>query len=408
MGERVVILGAGHAGGQAAISLRQAGWDGDILILGEEPYPPYQRPPLSKDYLAGKLEMARLFLRPQSFYETKAIACRSGCRVEAIDRDRKSLRLADGEALGYDKLILATGTRPRRLKVPGADLPNIFCLRTIEDVHAIQPRFESGERIAIVGAGYIGLEVAAVAAKRGMKVHVIEAAERVLARVSSPLVADFYADVHRNAGVDIRLSASLTAFEGHNKVERLVLADGGRLDADLVIVGIGVVPNQELAAEAGLKCDNGIWVDDCARTEDAAIFAAGDCANHFNALAGRRLRLESVQNAVEQAKAAALAICGKPQPWQGVPSFWSDQYDLKLLTNGIIEGYDDIVLRGNMDQRKFAAFYMKDGRMIASDCVNAPADHMGARNLIASQKVLPTDELGNPAIPLKEILASAA
>lgn len=408
MSNRVIILGAGHAGGQAAVSLRQGGYEGGILIIGDEPYLPYQRPPLSKDFLAGKLELPRLFLRPEHFYETKTIACRTNTRAAAIDAKAKTLALADGETLAYDKLIIATGTRARQLKVPGAELANIFCLRTIDDVLHIQPHFAASERIAIVGAGYIGLEVAAVAAKRGMKVTVVEAAERVLARVSSPMISAFYQDVHREAGVDIRLSAALDRFEGNNKVERLVLADGETIAADLVIVGIGVLPNQEIAAEAGLECNNGILVDANSLTSGPDIYAAGDVANHFNESVGRRVRLESVQNAVEQGKAAALAICGKPAPWHGVPSFWSDQYDLKLLTNGLLEGFDDIVLRGNMDQRKFAVFYMKEGRMIASDCVNSPAEHMGARNLIASRKALPTEELANPAIPLKEIMAAVA
>ncbi|GAB4136140.1 MAG: FAD-dependent oxidoreductase [Sphingomonadales bacterium] len=408
MNERVIIIGAGHAGGQAAISLRQSGYEGDVLILGEEPYLPYQRPPLSKDFLAGKLELPRLFLRPENFYETKAIGCRTDAAVVAIDRAGKTVRLADGEALAYAKLIIATGTRPRLLPVAGADLGNIFSLRGIDDVERIKPHFANSESIVIVGAGYIGLEVAAVAVKNGMKVTVIEAADRVLARVSSPLISEYYQDYHRAAGVDIRLGAGLSHFEGAGAVSHAVLKDGEKIPANLVIVGIGVVPNQEIAAEAGLHCDNGIWVDANSRTDDPDIYAAGDVANHFNTLYERRVRLESVQNAVEQAKAAALDICGKPVPWHGVPSFWSDQYDLKLLTHGLLAGYDDIVVRGDMAQRKFAVFYLRAGRMIASDCVNSPADHMGARNLIASKQVLPAAQLADASIPLKAILAAVS
>ncbi|MCG8441352.1 MAG: FAD-dependent oxidoreductase [Caulobacterales bacterium] len=404
MTDNVVIVGAGHAAGQAVASLRQGGWDEDIILIGEEDHLPYQRPPLSKKFLSGELPQERLLLRPADFYDAQTVERRLGVRAARIDRARKTIALSDGGEVGYGKVILATGARVRRLPCPGGDLDGVFYLRSIADVDAIRPRFTAGARIAIVGAGYIGLEVAAVAASRGLAVTVLEAAPRVMARVTSPTISAFFQDVHRAAGVDIRLGAGLERFAGDGRLERLHLADGTAVEADFAVVGVGVAPNQEIAAEAGLKADNGVWVDEFACTEDPDIYAVGDCTNHPNALLGRRLRLESVHNALEQAKTAAAAICGKPAAYAQIPWFWSDQYDLKLQTVGLCAGADREIVRGDPAARKFSVCYLKDGVVIAVDAVNLPADFMAAKLLVAKGGAVDVDRLADSAVALKALL----
>lgn len=401
----IVIVGAGQAGGETAIQLRKLGHAGPVLVVGDEPHVPYKRPPLSKAYLAGAATVENLQMLPPAGLEKANIGFRGNTRVTAIDRAAKALALADGSALGYDRLVLATGGRARELGVPGARRPNVFPLRTIADVDRIRARLAAGKRVAIVGGGFIGLEVAAVCVKLGLEVTVLEGLPRVLARVTVPQVSAFFERVHREAGVDLRTGAQLAALEGEPDVTHVVLADGTRIGTDAVIVGVGIVPNVELAQAAGLAVDNGIVVDEFTRTSDPDIFAAGDCTSHPSEFLGRRIRLESVQNAMEQARACAATLAGKAEPYRAVPWFWSDQYDLKLQMVGLSAGFEQCVLRGDpAKDRSFAAFYLRDGKLIAADTVSRPADFALARKLVAARVALDAKVLADEAVPLKSLL----
>jgi 3-phenylpropionate/trans-cinnamate dioxygenase ferredoxin reductase subunit len=376
-------VGAGQAAAQAIQTLRQGGFDGRISLLGQERHLPYQRPPLSKKYLAGELPRERLMLRPESFYRDKDVHLELGVAVDRLDPSAARVHLANGGRLAYDKLLLATGSRPRRIAVPGADLAGVHYLRTIDDVDEIAADFAPGRKLVMVGAGYIGLEVAAVAAQRGLEVTVLEAAERIMGRVVTPDVSDFYLGYHAGRGVNIRCRTPVTGFAGREHVEG-VETPSGRHACDLAIVGVGVVPNIELAAAAGLPCDDGILVDAHARTADPRIVAAGDCTRHPHPLLDYRVRLESVQNAIEQAKAAAATLAGQPKAYSEVPWFWSDQYDLKLQIAGLAAGSDETVVRGDVEERCFAVFHLRAGRLIAVEAVNSPRDFMACRKLIAA------------------------
>lgn len=406
--KRIVIIGAGQAGGETAQRLRQQGFTGDITLIGEEPAAPYQRPPLSKAYLAGEIDLERLLLRPPSVYAEEKIAFLSDCRAVWIDRAGKRVRLEGGREIGYDALVLATGTRPRALPLVGADLEGVHVLRTAADVDGIRPRFEAGKKLVVIGAGYIGLEVAAVARKRGLDVTVVETAVRPLARVTSPEVAGFFLDEHTRRGVRFVLGAQPALIKGDAHVTGVALANGDEIPADLVIAGIGVTPEVSLAQAAGLKIENGIVTDALCRTEDPAIFAIGDCAARPIAqFDGRVCRLESVHNAVEGAKIVAATIMGKTHPVEA-PWFWSDQYDLKLQIAGLFQGYDKLVLRGVMADRAFAAFYYKGDKLIAVDAVNRPAEYLGAKNLIQAGRTVPPEVIADLSRPMKEIVAAAA
>ncbi|CAM9092068.1 unnamed protein product [Phaeothamnion confervicola] len=405
MSETYVIVGAGHAAGQVAASLRGYGFTGRIVMIGEEPYIPYQRPPLSKKFLAGELELERLYFKPQSFYEKNTVELLLNSRVSAIDRTAKNLTLGDGSTLSYDKLIFTTGSRVRTINVPGVDLPGVFYLRSIQDVEAIRAYVKAGAKLVIVGGGYIGLEVAAIMRSSGLDVTVVEMAPTVLARVVDAKVAEFFADVHRQAGVKIETGVAVSGFSGSGKLEKVLSGDGRSFAADIAIIGVGIVPNVELAQAADLPCDNGILVDEYGRTEDAAIFAAGDCANHPNRLLGRRLRLESVHNALEQGKSAAAAMCGKLIEYAQVPWFWSDQYDLKLQIVGLNAGYDRLIIRGSMEKRAFAAFYLKDGVIIAVDAVNSPHEFMASKQLTANKTPIDPVKLADSGVPMTQVAA---
>ncbi len=398
----IVIVGAGQAGAQTAISLRQAGFEGSVTLLGAEPQIPYERPPLSKKFLAGEVGTDQLFMRAPDFYTSKNIAIRTNTSVSGLDRATRRVHLIDKEEVPYTKLVLATGGRVRKMTCPGADLPGVHYLRTINDVEAFRSQFAAGLKLVIVGGGYIGLEVAAVAIKRGCSVTVLEMMPLVLNRVVAPEMSEFYSAVHRAEGVDIHTSTTVTAFEGAERVERVVCGTE-KFEADIVIIGIGILPNVELAADAGLEIDNGIVVDDCARTKDPDIFAAGDCTNHPNALLGERLRLESVPNALAQGKAAALAALGKPEPYAEVPWFWSDQYDLKLQMTGLSKPGDQIVIRGNMDERRFSACYLREDVLVACQAVNAAKDFIQSKKLIAARAKLDPKRLEDTAIALKDM-----
>jgi 3-phenylpropionate/trans-cinnamate dioxygenase ferredoxin reductase subunit len=378
----VVIIGASHAAVEAISTLRRAGWEYGITLIGEEDILPYQRPPLSKAYYNGDMETAKLALKNPSFYETTKVELMLGQRAESIDREHKNVLLQDGSRVAYSKLILATGTRARHLPIEGADAACIKYLRTVADVDDIKRNVASGGDLLIVGAGYIGLEVAASAIKQGANVTVLEAQERVLARVTSEPVSEFYQDIHRKAGVDIRLGVGLKGFKEEGSDHYAELVDGQLIKFDCVIVGIGVIPNVELAEHAGLACDNGIIVDEFARTEDADIYAVGDCSNHPSRLYKRRIRLESVPNAMAQAKTAALSICGDNRVYDQLPWFWSDQYDVKLQTAGLIQGYDECKIAGDVAARKFSVSYFKEGKLIALDAINSPSDFMQAKKRI--------------------------
>lgn len=402
MSQTIVIVGAGQAGVQAVLSLRAEGFAGAITMVGDEPFAPYQRPPLSKAYLMGTFERDRLFLKPDAFYRESACELILGVAVRAIDRAAKTVTLSDGRTLPYDMLLLATGTRVRPIRCPGADLAGIHYLRSIADVDRLRPALEKGERLVIVGGGYIGLEVAAVAAKHGLEVTVFEALERVMARAVSRPVSDFFEQVHRAAGVKLLLNTGVEGFEGAGQLEA-VRAGGKPYPADLALVGIGVVPNMELAKDAGLPCEDGIVVDEnCASPADPAIFAAGDCTWHVGR-EGVPLRLESVQNAIDQAKHAAYAMAGKPRPYREVPWFWSDQYDLKLQIAGLARDGDRIVVRGDPAARKFAVFHLREGAVAAVEAVNAPSEYLVGRKLIADGARIAPERLADTSIPMKSI-----
>ena len=407
-----IIIGAGHAGGELAIALRNEGWEGRILLLGEEAHLPYHRPPLSKAYLAGSVEKSSLSIRPQMAYDKANVEFIGSVRVSRIDRANQRLELADGSQLAYDKLAIATGGRPRPLSVPNATVAercaNFHYLRTLDDVEQIRAQLAPGKRLAIVGGGYIGLEVAASAIAQGLQVTVLEALPRVLQRVTAAELSAYYERKHREAGVDIRTGVQVADLEvTGDTVTAVLCADGSRLAADLVVVGIGLLANTELAAEAGLQVDNGILVDEHAQTSDPHIYAAGDCTNHPNALLGRRLRLESVPNALEQSRVAAANMAGKAKTYASVPWFWSDQYELKLKMVGLAEGFERLVLRGDPATDSFSAFYLKGDKVLAADTVNRPQDFIAAKRLVAEGIAVTAEQLADDGRPLKELLPAA-
>lgn len=400
----VVIAGAGHAAGQVVASLRQKKFAGRIVLLGEESWLPYQRPPLSKKFLAGELSAERLYFKPKSFYDDPDIEIHLGTRITAIDCNNCSVTADDGNEFTYDKLVLALGSRPRPLPLPGVDLAGIHYLRGIDDVLSIQSEIQEGRRLVIVGAGYIGLEVAAVTTQLGLEVTVVEMEDRVMSRVVSPQLSEFYQREHLAHGVTLKLSTGTSGFSGDGKLEYALLDNGEKLPADLAIIGVGIVPNVELASAAGLATENGIVVDDHCQTSDPNIFAVGDCTFHPNKVLGRRLRLESVHNALEQAKTAASNICGEDVSYAQVPWFWSDQYDLKLQIAGLSQGYDEVVLRGDPQTRSFSCLYLRDGQLIAVDAVNRPKDFMQSKALIANHARIESQKLANMDIALKDMV----
>ncbi len=401
---RTVVIGAGHAGGQVVASLRQEGYEGEIVLIGEEHSPPYQRPPLSKAYLSGDQPLERILIRPQKFYDDKNIDLRLGVRVTAIDREKRTITLDTGETLEWTHLVLATGSHVRRLPLPGVELPGVHYLRTIADVDAIRTELEPGKRLVIVGGGYIGLEVAAVAIKAGLDVTVLEMEQRILQRVTTAAMSEYYHDVHTKAGVKIRCEAAASEILGNRRVEAVKCRDGSEIPADVVIIGVGILPTTDIAEAAGLEVDNGILVDDHCRTSDPSIYAVGDCTNHPSALLDRRLRLESVPNANEQGKVAAANICGKDVTYDAVPWFWSDQYDLKLQMVGFSTDADTEVVRGDPEEGAFARFYLRDGVVIAVDAVNSPREFMAAKQLVAEKREVDPVKLADTSIAIKELL----
>jgi 3-phenylpropionate/trans-cinnamate dioxygenase ferredoxin reductase component len=409
-GSTVAIIGGGQAGGEAATLLRQNRFEGRIVLIGEEPCLPYMRPPLSKAFLAREIAKDALIYKAAAAYENARVEMRLNARVDEIDRQDKRLILNDGATFGYDRLVIATGGGARPLPVPGAASRNILYLRTIADVELLQPLMQAGRRLVIVGGGYVGLEVAAVAVKRGLAVTVLESAPRVLARVTAPALSDFYERIHREAGVDIRTGVTVSGFAAEDGCVANVLCAGGEsFPADFVLIGIGLVPNTELGERAGLEVDDGIVVDAASRSSDHNIYAIGDCAMHaHHGFLRRKIRIESVPNALEQARAAASSITGRPIPEAIAPWFWSDQYDLKLQMVGLSDGYEELVIRGKPEAPSFIAFYLKDGVIIAADSVNRFGDFMAAKRLVGERIKIAPSRLADDSVPLKSLLVAAA
>jgi 3-phenylpropionate/trans-cinnamate dioxygenase ferredoxin reductase subunit len=394
MANPLVIIGAGQAASQLMASLAQDGFQGEICLVGDEPHLPYQRPPLSKKFLAGELALDRLYVKPAAFYEKAGSRLLLGQRAERIDRAGRAVLLADGSRLPYSTLVLATGSRPRELPLPGA-----FYLRNIADVDAIRGQLAPGKSLVVIGGGYIGLELAAVAMKLGVAVTVLEQAPRLMARGVGPVVSQFYARLHGEEGVVIRTGAMVRGLDG-----KRVVCEGAQYDADIVVVGAGAVPNVELAREAGLAVEDGIVIDAQCRTDDASIYAIGDCASQHHDLAGRRLRLESVHNALEQARIAAAAICGRKPPAVQVPWFWTDQYDVKMQMAGLSAGHDLAVVRGDAERgRSFAVFYLREGTLIAVDAINRAPEFMMSKQLIAERAKIDPARLGDEGVAMKDM-----
>lgn len=406
-GRHAIIVGGGHAAAQLGPALRQQGWEGRITLVTDEPVLPYQRPPLSKGYLCGSLGMDQLLIRSAKAYEKAGIHCRLGVRAERIDRQSRQLHLDSGEVLAYSALALTVGARVRPLDVPGQHLQGVFCMRSVADLDRIQAHIARRQprHAVVVGGGYIGLETAAVLRKLGMAVTVLEAMPRLLQRVTTAEVAEFYRRIHTEEGVDIRCGHTVSAIAGDSAVSAVHCQGGDVLQAELVIVGIGVIPNTALAAAAGLHTHHGILVDEFGRTSDPAIVAAGDCTEFHSALYDRAIRLESVPHAVGQATAAAAALCGKLTRYHALPWFWSDQYDLKLQMAGLSQGHDQAVVRGALATgRSVSVFYLRRGRLLAADCINRPKEFVLGKKLIEAQQLLDPDCLADESCDLGTLL----
>lgn len=410
----VLVVGAGQGGFQLAASLRDEGFGGPIRLIGDEPGLPYQRPPLSKAFLKGDGDPTPLRLRPAAFYAQRAIELIEGQRVAAIDRAGHQVRLADGRTLGYGHLVLATGARNRRLSVPGAELDGVFSIRTLADAADLRERLAAARQVVVIGAGFLGLEFAAVAASLGAEVHVVEATERPMGRAVSPAISQFFAEHHQSAGIAFTLRTGVARILGNGgRAAGVETADGRRLGADLVLVAIGIAPNVELAAEAGLAVRNGIVVDRQLATSDPAISALGDCAAYPSRFAGGpgslgEVRLESVQNAVDQGRCLAARLAGRPMPYDAVPWFWSDQGALKLQTVGITAGAGTTVVRGDPAAGSFSVFCFQDRRLIGIESVNRPADHMAGRKLLAGAPALTPEEAADPGLDLRAYAAQSS
>jgi 3-phenylpropionate/trans-cinnamate dioxygenase ferredoxin reductase component len=398
----ILVIGGGQAGVQAVDTLRREGYGGRLLLVCDEPELPYQRPPLSKKYLSGELAAERLLFRHQPFYDDHQIELRQGIPAVRLDPSARQVELAGGEVIRYDRLLLCLGAFARCLTCPGADLAGVYYLRSLADANAIRPAIKPGVRAVIIGGGYIGLETAATCRSLGCEVTVLELADRVMNRVVAPCVSQYFAREHRAQGINVLCDTQVTCLEGSGGVERVVCADGSTHAADVVIVGVGAVANTALASGAGLACNNGIIVDEYCRTADEAIFAAGDCANQPSLRFGRRVRLESVDNAFEQGKAAALNMLDRKVAHDRVPWFWSDQYDNKLLIVGLSEDHDRQVLRGDPMSRSFSVCYLKGRELLAVETINHSKDYIAARKLIADRAVLDLQKLADPDISLKE------
>ncbi|MDY0958513.1 FAD-dependent oxidoreductase [Sphingomonas sp. CFBP8993] len=400
----IVIVGTGHAGAQAAIALRQEGFGGTIALIGEEAFAPYERPPLSKEYLAGDKPFERLLIRPERFWAERDVALRLGERIVAVDAEARCVTSDAGAVIAYDRLIWAAGGHARRLSCDGHDLVGVHSVRTRADVDRLIAELPSVREVVVIGGGYIGLEAAAVLTKFGKAVTIVEAQDRVLARVAGEALSRFYEDEHRAHGVTVRLNDSVTCIEGQGRVTGVRLADGTVIPAQMAIVGIGIIPAVAPLIAAGAAGDNGVLVDAQGRTSLEHVFAIGDCAAHANDFAdGAVIRLESVQNANDQATVVARTIVGRDVAYHSVPWFWSNQYDLKLQTVGLSSGHDRAILRGDPATRSFSIVYLRQGRVIALDCVNAMRDFVQGKALVAGAAMIPEEALADAARPLKTL-----
>lgn len=403
--ERIVVLGAGQASVQAIDTLRRRGFTGSITVIGDEPHLPYQRPPLSKAYLAGTLRPERLFLRRDRYFADHAVETRLGCRATRIDRPAQRVDTDDGCHVEYDALLIVTGSRPRRLYIPGSNLDHVHYLRTIGDAARIREDIAPGRRIVIVGGGYIGLEVAATCRALGLEVTVLEMTDRVMQRVVCANMSAFYEAKHAANGVRTVCNAHVRAFaaySGSRRVRAVICEDGSEYPADLVVIGIGVMAGDEIASAAGLDCSNGVVVDASCRTIDPSIYAAGDCTNQPSLHYRTRLRLESVDNAFEQATTAALNMLGEPAVHDNVPSFWSEQFDLNTAIVGLSAGHDAAIVRGSIAAGSFSVCYLRGGELVAVHAVNSPKDQMAARKLVAARLRPNVEKLADPSIPLND------
>jgi 3-phenylpropionate/trans-cinnamate dioxygenase ferredoxin reductase subunit len=401
----IIIVGAGHGGAQAAIQLRQLGFAGSIALIGDEPELPYERPPLSKEYLAGEKEFERMLVRPEAFWAERDVTLVLGTRIAAVDPEARRLTAEEGATFGYGTLIWAAGGVPRRLGCAGGDLGGVHLIRRKADVDSIREELAGVRRVAVVGGGYIGLEATAVLRKLGKEVVLLEALDRVLARVAGAEISRFYEAEHRAQGVDVRLGATVAEIVGKDgRTAGVRLQDGATLEAEMAIVGIGVEAAVAPLLAAGAAGANGVEVDGSCRTSLPGVYAIGDCAAHENRFAGGlRIRLESVQNAHDQATAAAKSILGRAEPYDSVPWFWSNQYDLRLQTVGLSVGHDSTVVRGRPEERSFSVLYLLGGRVIALDCVNATKDYVQGRKLILERKQVEPERLADSSVPLKEL-----
>ena len=400
----IVVIGSGQAAIQTVMSLKRNEFTGSIKVIGEEDHLPYQRPPLSKDFLLEEYKPERVSLKKKEFYEENGVDLILGKRAESIDTILKEITLSDENRIRYDQLIIATGSRVRKLNVPGSDKKGIYYLRDLDDANALKQRLKKNKKMVIVGAGYIGLEVASVAASLGVEVTVIEMANRVMNRTVDPIISSYYQKLHESNGVKIHLDNGLKAFEGGDSVNAVLCSDGLMLEADLVVIGAGVLPNQEIAIEAGLECNNGIMVNEFGETSTAHVYACGDCTNHPNKGLNTRLRLESVHNAMEQSKTVANTIMGNKEPYDQVPWFWSDQYDHKLQLVGISGDHDEVVMRGLESEQKFLLFYLKNSELIAVNAINSSKEFLICRKLVANKVKISSDVIKDQSVNLNDLL----
>ena len=400
----IVVIGSGQAAIQTVMSLKRNEFTGSIKVIGEEDHLPYQRPPLSKDFLLEEYKPERVSLKKKEFYEENGVDLILGKRAESIDTILKEITLSDENKIRYNQLIIATGSRVRKLNVPGSDKKGIYYLRDLDDANALKQRLKKNKKMVIVGAGYIGLEVASVAASLGVEVTVIEMANRVMNRTVDPMISSYYQKLHESHGVKIHLDNVLKAFEGGDSVNAVLCSDGLMLEADLVVIGAGVLPNQEIAIEAGLECNNGIMVNEFGETSTAHVYACGDCTNHPNKGLNTRLRLESVHNAMEQSKTVANTIMGNKEPYDQVPWFWSDQYDHKLQLVGISGDHDEVVMRGLESEQKFLLFYLKNSELIAVNAINSSKEFLICRKLVANKVKISSDVIKDQSVNLNDLL----
>ena len=402
--ENLVVIGAGQSAIQCITSLKKEGYEGSITLVGEEEHLPYQRPPLSKGFLDDSINKERLYFKKLDFFTENKIQLKLGISATSVDIENNLVNLSDEEKLHFDKLVFATGSRVRLLDFPGNDLDNIHYLRGLDDAENIKKGLEKSKHLVVIGAGYIGLEVAAIASEKGVKVSIVEMADRVMSRTVDPQISDYYLNLHQNNGVKFKFNTSLEEIKGQGQVESVMCSDGTSINADMVIIGAGVIPNTEIAQNSGVSCENGILVDEFGRTNFKNVFACGDCTSHPNKLLNMQLRLESVHNAMEQSKAAAMSVLDKPAEYSQIPWFWSDQYDHKLQIVGISGSHDTVTMRGSTDASKFMLFYTRGEELVAVDAVNNPKDFLICRKLVANKVKIKTDMISDLNLNLNDLI----